>query len=657
MGSMGKGVGEMGKGGMGKGVREMGKGGMGKGVGEMGKGGMGKGGRWGRGAWRGGTWRWGRGAWGGGGMEMGNRGMGKGGMGKGRCGMGAWGRGAWGRGAWGRGAQEVGGRDGEGEHGEVGGGDGEGGMEKGVGEMGTAVGEMGTVVGEMGKGSMGKGVREMGKGAWGREWGRWGWGAWGRQWGEIGKGVRQVRKGVGKMEKGSIGKAVEEMGRGAWGHPFSLLYHHHLLVFPARFMTVLELYRAQRDTQSQVQAAPPSPTFWVQYQPDAPPVYHTLLAILSSQATVVAQEELDAIREAVPSLPNTPSPETILEAVECVLPSLLNEVTAMSIHAMEQVLAQSSAPNNLELNDVPPEVWAAPRSAVPVRGSSLNDSISRSSSFAEARESIQSGASSPMDNLPTNIVNTPLFLAGSSSEGQLSTSYHPQSIEAVDNLLHVIGDHNHPISVYSSTDSAAGHQAAITSHLQHAPVSLDVQGALNTMRDELNQAVEGHSHYFLRELLTIMEDPVFPVQSNELCHILDLAAAALSPGPRLESDDDFWCLLRPSDWHTNTLPALNTQHDLLEAMALQIAEHLNIDNGPYLPQDSIDSIRAMVWRAHEAQIRAAVANKANKVEHQLTTMGLSELIDGLLNEAPMNKITSTIKEDIKLQICSKYNNK
>jgi hypothetical protein len=148
----------------------------------------------------------------------------------------------------------------------------------------------------------------------------------------------------------------------------------------------------------------------------------------------------------------------------------------MSIHAMEQVLAQSSAPNNLKLNDVPPEVWAAPRSAVPVRGSSLNDSISRSSSFAEARESIQSGASSPMDNLPTNIVNTPLFLAGSSSEGQLSTSYHPQSIEAVDNLLHVIGDHNHPISVYSSTDSAAGHQAAITSHLQHAPASLDVQG-------------------------------------------------------------------------------------------------------------------------------------------------------------------------------------
>jgi hypothetical protein len=92
--------------------------------------------------------------------------------------------------------------------------------------------------------------------------------------------------------------------------------------FPARFMTVLELYRAQRDTLSQVQAAPPSPTFRVQYQPDAPPVYHTLFAILSSQATVVAQEELDAIRAAVPSPPTTPSPDVVIDVVERVLPSL-----------------------------------------------------------------------------------------------------------------------------------------------------------------------------------------------------------------------------------------------------------------------------------------------------------------------------------------------
>jgi hypothetical protein len=82
-----------------------------------------------------------------------------------------------------------------------------------------------------------------------------------------------------------------------------------------------------------------------------------------------------------------------------------------------------------------------------------------------------------------------------------------------------------------------------------------------------------------------------------------------------------------------TFPAVETQRDLLEAISLQIAEHLSLDNGPYLPQDSIDGIRATVWRAHEAQIRRAVTLKANEVEHKLTTMGLSELIDNLLNEA------------------------
>jgi hypothetical protein len=103
--------------------------------------------------------------------------------------------------------------------------------------------------------------------------------------------------------------------------------------FPARFMTVLELYRAQRDTPSQAQVAPPSPTFQVQYQPDAPPVYHTLFAILSSQATVVAQEEFDAIREAVPSPPETPSPQVVLEAVERVLPVLTHDTVTMSIQS------------------------------------------------------------------------------------------------------------------------------------------------------------------------------------------------------------------------------------------------------------------------------------------------------------------------------------
>ncbi|KAN0139521.1 hypothetical protein V8E53_002637 [Lactarius tabidus] len=431
---------------------------------------------------------------------------------------------------------------------------------------------------------------------------------------------------------------------------------------------VLDLYRAQRDTPSQVQAAPPSPTFRVQYQLDAPPVYHTLFAVLSSQATVVAQEELDAIRAAVPSPPDTPSPEVVLEAIERVLPSLNQETIANSVRAMEQVMAQSANPDELELADVPPEVWAALRVAVPTKGSSINDSISRASSFAEARDSIRSANSSPMDDSPTNPLPL-LFLPGSSGSEQLSASYHPQSIEADSQLPHV---------------SLTG----ITTKERHQ----DAVEGMNAITIELNQLVEGHSHYFLREPLTIVQDPGLLIKSEELRKVLDIAAAVLSGGPSNEFND-LWPTLRPSDWfrasthilasisrgviqtkhagrkgnfplepmrdkylRSDSLPQLETQHDLLEALALQIAEHLTLDNGPYLLHDSVDGIRATVWRAHEAQIRAAVARKASKIEDRITTMGLSELIDNLLNEASMDTISETISEDITLQIRSKHNN-
>ncbi|KAN0141595.1 hypothetical protein V8E53_000057 [Lactarius tabidus] len=506
--------------------------------------------------------------------------------------------------------------------------------------------------------------------------------------------------------------------------------------FPARFMSVLDLYRAQRDTPSQVQdAPPPSPTFRVQYQPDAPPVYHTLFAILSSQATVVAQEEMDAIRAAVPSPPNTPTPEVILEAVERVLPALTPDTINSSVLAMERIVAESSNPADLELADIPPQVWAALRVAVPSKGSSIHDSISRASSFAEARDSIRSAESSPMNESPTN-GPLPLFLPGSSGNEQLSTSYHPESIEVASPQQQVIGDHQNPIYVHSS--SPGTERLAITQHLETASASLRVEtdrltpvfqqqdcsqaassnlrtsagdhtrneafhnmtealneDAIATMRsitDELNQAVEGHSHYFLQEPLNILYDPAFPIKSEELRRILDIAAAVLSGGP-CSDQNDLWATLRPSDWYrasthilasvlrgavrtkqvgkkgdfpieplrdaylrSNLLPKLETQRDLLEAIALQIAEQLTLDNGPYLPQDSVDGIRATVWRAHEAQIRAAVTRKANEVEDRITTMGLAELIDNLLNEATTQEITATIKDDIALQVRSKYNN-
>jgi hypothetical protein len=44
------------------------------------------------------------------------------------------------------------------------------------------------------------------------------------------------------------------------------------------------------------------------------------------------------------------------------------------------------------------------------------------------------------------------------------------------------------------------------------------------------------------------------------------------------------------------------------------------------------------------------------VEDRITTLGLSDLIDKLLNEASWEEITATIQEDIELQVRSKFNN-
>jgi hypothetical protein len=110
-------------------------------------------------------------------------------------------------------------------------------------------------------------------------------------------------------------------------------------------------------------------------------------------------------------------------------------------------------------------------------------------------------------------------------------------------------------------------------------------------------------------------------------------------GPCNEQDGDTWRMLCPSNWfrastyilaavlqgcvHTpgiahagnfpllplcnsflyrNDLPELATQTDALNAIAMQISENLQLNNGLLLPQDSIDGIRSTVWRTHKAHI-------------------------------------------------------
>jgi hypothetical protein len=128
--------------------------------------------------------------------------------------------------------------------------------------------------------------------------------------------------------------------------------------------------------------------------------------------------------------------------------------------------------------------------------------------------------------------------------------------------------------------------------------------AVKRTLEELNEGVEGYSHYFLSEPLTLCTEPAVKIASPHLRRILDIAGATLSMGPRNSQDGDPWRMLRLSDWfrastyvlsavlrgcvrtpkvarmgnfpllplrdsflYSNDLPELETQTDALRAMA------------------------------------------------------------------------------------------
>jgi hypothetical protein len=475
----------------------------------------------------------------------------------------------------------------------------------------------------------------------------------------------------------------------------------------ANFISVLELFRAQRDSQVNPQAPPPSPSLAVQLLPDNDTM--ALGDILSSQITFVSNGEFEQLRQVIPSQPTGLPPLALLEAARIAIPFLSGDLVISSLGILENIAAHNDA-STLPVSAVPPEVWAALRSAIPSQGSRLSSIVASSPAFSTARVSV-SGNSSPMDDSPTNTPFPPLFLEASSliEPPPLNNEDNPIWVSSGDETPHDNGQvFNDRMSSFSVDHTPGPHNPSPAHTISHhadsrmsstrAMINSDTMfnnadNAVKRTLEELNEGVEGYSHYFLSEQLTICDEPAIEIASPHLRRILDIAGATLSMGPRSEHDGDIWRMLRPSDWYrastfilasvlrgcvrtprvaklgnfpllplrdsfiySNNLPELETQVDALRAMATQILENLQVDNGPLMPQDSVDGIRSTVWRSHEAHIRAIVEQEALKVAHRLSTMGLSDLIDKLERDAPMEEITQVLKDDIAEQVCSKYNN-
>jgi hypothetical protein len=209
---------------------------------------------------------------------------------------------------------------------------------------------------------------------------------------------------------------------------------------------------------------------------------------------------------------------------------------------------------------------------------------------------------------------------------------------------------------------------------------------------ELNDARLGYSHYFLREPITLLDEACISVESPILRRMLDIVGAVLSTGPRWsqDSDTDVWMMLPPGDWfrvctyitaamtrgcvrtnniwkmgnfpfepcrdeliHSNRLPPPATQLSGLQALVAQLQEELRPE-GALLPQDSADSLRATIWRAHEGLIREATLAQVNSVYTRISTLGLAELVDKVMGEESVESITDTIREDIREDIRGKF---
>jgi hypothetical protein len=202
----------------------------------------------------------------------------------------------------------------------------------------------------------------------------------------------------------------------------------------------------------------------------------------------------------------------------------------------------------------------------------------------------------------------------------------------------------------------------------------------------------GFAHYYLRDPLALVEDPSVPVESEYLRKMADVVGAVLCSGPctTSESTDNVYSSILPGDWFrlatfmtaaiargcicssnlakkgafaiepckddfvtdpSITTPA--TQAALLQALAAQITEELQ-PNGALMPQDSVDGLRATVWRAHKGQIRAWTEKEVLSVYSRLSDICLSDIMDKLEAEAPIEEITDAMREEIAVETRGKF---
>jgi hypothetical protein len=293
-----------------------------------------------------------------------------------------------------------------------------------------------------------------------------------------------------------------------------------------------------------------------------------------------------------------------------------------------------------------------------------------------------------IDPSPGNLGN-PIEIPDSSQEVQaidtrIASSFAPPPALPISDIL------------ISTPAFSKGTRAQIASLLteggdysQIAPIDLqeEVVESMIGATDELNQAVEGYSHYFLEQPLHMLASLTFAVAPDPLCRMVDMVTAVVSMGAHDELDvehSEAWCSLMPGSWYrlsftlmgailrgcictprishhgrfdflpcldtfrfSAQLPMPRTQRDALRAMAQQLLDHIDGPNGgPLLPHVAAMLVRDAAWQAQHELIREEVCQVTNPIRERISTMALLEIIDQIEAGDSVADITHTLTLEV-----------
>jgi hypothetical protein len=293
--------------------------------------------------------------------------------------------------------------------------------------------------------------------------------------------------------------------------------------------------------------------------------------------------------------------------------------------------------------------------------------------------------------------DNPIFLSDSAQETQainmrIDSSFAATPVLPITDAL---------ISAPAYSTGTRAHVASLLTeggdYSQLAPIDLQQEAveAMAGATDELNQAIEGYSHYFLEQPLHLLASPSFAVESAPLRRMVDVVTAVVSMGAHDDRDvehGEAWRSLMPGSWYrlsfsllsailrgcirtpriahhgrfdflpcldtfrfSAQLPMPETQRDALRFMTQQLLDHIDGPNGgPLLPHEAAMSVRDAAWQAQRELINEEVRRIANLIRERISAMALSEIIDQLESGDEVTAITHTLQLEVEEEARRKF---